>query len=122
MFDKKHFSFIAYLAIFIYLNVMDRKIIDGINAVKLIYPDAQFIIFGSEASDSAAKDSDIDICVVFPEIKKDSFALAAELATEIRRYLDRALDVIVVEESNFEKRSMEPWTLEYTIKSEGIAV
>ena len=101
---------------------MDRKIIDGINAVKLIYPDAQFIIFGSEASDSATKDSDIDICAVFPEIKKDSFALAAELATEIRRYLDRALDVIVVEESNFEKRSMEPWTLEHTIKSEGIAV
>ncbi len=101
---------------------MDRKIIDGINAVKLIYPDAQFIIFGSEASDSASKDSDIDICVVFPEIKKDSFALAAELSTEIRKYLDRALDVIVIDELNFNKRSREPWTLEHTIKSEGIAV
>ncbi len=101
---------------------MERTIIDGINAVKLKYPDAQFIIFGSEANNSATKDSDIDICVIFPEIKKDSFALAAELSTEIRKYLDRALDVIVVDESNFNKRSKEAWTLEHTINTEGIAV
>ncbi|MCK5343925.1 MAG: nucleotidyltransferase domain-containing protein [Candidatus Heimdallarchaeota archaeon] len=101
---------------------MEGKIMDGINAVKQVYPDARFIIFGSEANDSATKDSDIDICVIFPEIEKDSFALAAELATEIRKYLDRALDVIVVDESNFDKRSRETWTLEHIIKSEGIAV
>ncbi|HAK46766.1 MAG TPA: hypothetical protein DCO79_12725 [Spirochaeta sp.] len=101
---------------------MERKIIDGINAVKLIYPEARFIIFGSEATDSAKGDSDVDICVVFPEIKKDSFALAAEIAKEIRKYLDRALDVIVVDELNFNKRSKDTWTLEHTIKSEGIAV
>lgn len=101
---------------------MERKIIDGINAVKQMYPDARFIIFGSEANNSAKENSDIDICVIFPKIEKDSFALAAELATEIRKYLDRALDVIVIDESNFNKRSLESWTLEHTIKSEGIAV
>ena len=101
---------------------MDIKIINGINAVKVEYPDAQFIIFGSEANNSATKDSDIDICVVFPEIKKDSFALVAELSTEIRKYLDRALDVIVIDELNYNKRSKEAWTLEHTIKLEGIAV
>ena len=101
---------------------MEQKTIDGINAVKLIYPVAKFIIFGSEANNSATKDSDLDICVIFPEIEKDSFALAAELAIEIRKHLDRALDVIVMDESNFNKRSQETWTLEHVIKSEGIAV
>jgi len=101
---------------------MDRKIIDGINAVKQMYPDARFIIFGSEANNSATKDSDIDICVIFHELEKDSFALAAELAAELRKYLDRALDVIVVDESNFDKRSHETWTLEHVIETEGIAV
>ena len=101
---------------------MDGKIIGGINAVKQMYPDARFIIFGSEANNSATKNSDIDICVIFPKIEMDSFVLAAELATEIRKYLDRALDVIVVDEFNFEKRSRETWTLEHAIKFEGIAV
>lgn len=101
---------------------MERKIIDGLKAVKLIYPDARFIVFGSEANNSTTKDSDIDICVIFPKIEKDSFLLAAELATEIRKYLDRALDIIVIDEANFDKRSRETWTLEHIIKSEGIAV
>jgi predicted nucleotidyltransferase len=101
---------------------MERKIINGINAVKRVYPDARFIIFGSEANNSATKDSDIDICVIFPEMKKDAFELAAELAMEIRKYLDRALDVIVIDESNFDKRSRDSWTLEHIIMSEGIAV
>ena len=101
---------------------MEQKIIDGLKAVKLNYPDARFIVFGSEADNSATKDSDIDICVIFPKVEKDSFLLAAELATEIRKYLDRALDIIVVDEANFDKRSRETWTLEHIIKSEGIAV
>ena len=60
--------------------------------------------------------------MIFPKIEKDSFLLAAELATEIRKYLDRALDIIVIDEANFDKRSRETWTLEHIIKSEGIAV
>jgi predicted nucleotidyltransferase len=101
---------------------MKQKTIDGINAVKRKYPTARFIIFGSAARETATEYSDLDICVVFPKIKQDSFGLAAELATEIRKYLDRALDVIVVDESNFDKRSRETWTLEHMIKLEGIAV
>ncbi len=101
---------------------MDRKVIEGINAVKLQYPEARFIVFGSEANDTAKIDSDLDICVIFPEMKKDSFELAAEVATEFRKHLDKALDVIVVDESSFSERSNETWTLEYIIKSEGIAV
>ena len=115
---KSAYEFIVWKVRF----VMEGKIIDGIKAVKQRYPEARFIIFGSEANNSATKDSDIDICVIFPELEKDSFVLAAELATEIRKYLDRALDVIVVDELNFDKRSHETWTLEHVIKKKGIAV
>ena len=101
---------------------MEQNIIDSLKAVKHGYPDAQFIIFGSEARGSAAKDSDVDICVVFPIINKDYFELAAELTIEIRKYLDRALDVIVIDKLNFDQRSKESWTLEHVIKTEGFAV
>ena len=47
--------------------------------------------------------------MIFPKIEKDSFLLAAELATEIRKYLDRALDIIVIDEANFDKHSRETW-------------
>ena len=101
---------------------MKREIINGIKKVKLEYPDAQFIVFGSEANNSANMHSDLDICVVFSKIEKDSFLLAAEVAIEIRKYLDRALDIIVVDKSNYDKRSKESWTLEHRIKAEGVAV
>ncbi len=66
---------------------MKQEIIDGILGVKSVYPDARFVVFGSEARNTATQNSDVDICVIFPEIEKDPFILASEIAVDVRKYL-----------------------------------
>ncbi|MBT3274830.1 MAG: nucleotidyltransferase domain-containing protein [Spirochaetales bacterium] len=101
---------------------MDRNIINGITAVKRTFPDAQFFVFGSEARSHSSRESDLDICAIFPKLTDDAFTLAAEITSEIRKYLDKALDVVVFDELKFKQRSKEPWTLEYVIQAEGILI
>lgn len=101
---------------------MDKGIINSIREAKKNYPDARFIVFGSEARDMSTAQSDVDICVLFPKLSKDSFELASEILSFLRNHTDRALDLVVLEEHAFSERSKQRWTLEYVIHREGRAV
>lgn len=101
---------------------MTEKIIESIKAVKHFFPKARFIVFGSEARNETNEFSDVDICVLFPSEIDDEFALAAIISSKLRQFLDRPLDIIVLDIDTFETRAKENWTLEYVISHEGIAV
>ena len=48
-------------------------------------------VFGSYATGTASQDSDLDLLVVFSELKDDPFRVASELQS----HLHRSLDVVV---------------------------
>ncbi|MFZ4618593.1 MAG: nucleotidyltransferase family protein [Rectinemataceae bacterium] len=79
-------------------------------------------MFGSRAKSTARPDSDLDVCVVFPEFLKDPFELAFEVRSEIHKYLDIALDVVVCDSQGYASRGREQWTIEHSIGEEGVVV
>lgn len=101
---------------------MDQKIIDGLQNAKKAFPQASFIVFGSQVRGTAGHDSDLDVCALFPVLTKDPFELAYDVRSEIHKYLDIALDVVICDEPRFNSRGKEQWTIEHSILTEGVMV
>jgi predicted nucleotidyltransferase len=103
-------------------RLMDQRILTGLKNAKKAFPQATFIVFGSQARGTARADSDLDVCALFPVLTKDPFDLAYDVRSEIHKYLDVALDVIICEESQYQSRGQEQWTIEHSIMTEGVPV
>lgn len=102
--------------------MMDSMIVSGLQKAKRAFPGVSFIVFGSRAKGTSRPDSDLDVCAVFPELLKDPFELAFEVRSEIHKYLDIALDVVVCDSPGYASRGCEQWTIEHSIEEEGVVV
>ena len=101
---------------------MNKNIVQAIENLKQTFPEARFIVFGSHATGSADKDSDLDLCAVFPSLSKDPFDLIYDIRVEARKSLPMAMDIFVLSESDYTSRSQGNGSLEHIIAAEGIAV
>jgi predicted nucleotidyltransferase len=101
---------------------MNQQILRGLREAKRAFPSASFFVFGSHARGDAHSDSDLDVCAVFPRLTKDPFELAFEVRTEIHKYLDMALDVVISDEGRMATKSQDQWTIEAAIQKEGVPV
>ena len=79
-------------------------------------------MFGYQATGNADKDSDLDLCAVFPSLSKDPFDLIYDIRVEARKHLSMVMDIFVLSEPDFTSRSQENGSLEHIIAAEGIAV
>lgn len=101
---------------------MNKKIFQAIEKLKQTFPEARFIVFGSQATGNSDKDSDLDLCAVFPSLSKDPFDLIYDIRVEARKHISMAMDIFVLSEPDFSYRSQENGSLEHIIAAEGIAV
>ena len=89
--------------------------------VRTKYPEAQVWAFGSYARGTATSESDMDICVVIPEMQQqDRFAIS-DLAWEIGLSHDLYLSTVVFSENDFERGAISVSPLLDAIRNEGIA-
>lgn len=101
---------------------MDRNMVRAMEKLKQSFPEARFIVFGSQATGKASTGSDLDLCAVFPSLSKDSFDLIYDIRVEARKYLSMAMDIFVFSEPDYISRSQENGSLAYIIATEGIAL
>ena len=89
-------------------------------SIKERYADCIVILFGSYARGDYCKDSDLDICVLVPEITEDRREMRVDIACSIRDDFPLPFDVLLYTFEEFEAYSKIKSRLQYKIKSEGV--
>ena len=83
------------------------------------YPEAQIILFGSYARGDYTENSDLDFCVLVPEIIGRRMDMSVDISCTIRRGFPLPKDVLLYTYDEFEEYAKSPSRLQYTIKEEG---
>lgn len=83
------------------------------------YPNAQVILFGSYARGDYTKDSDLDICVLVPEINGRRLDMNVDISCGVREEFPLPFDLLLYTYDEFEESSKSKSRLQYKIKNEG---
>lgn len=78
------------------------------------------ILFGSQARGEATGESDVDVLVVLPDLKKPTLDLVLEIAWEVGFEAGKVISVIPAADDEMELLSASPFF--QTVLKEGIAV
>lgn len=89
--------------------------------VRALAPSASICAFGSRARGSPHPESDLDLCVVLPDVSRDLRDAIYAIAWEIGFEADRVLAPIILSEEAFERAPLSASTLVANIRREGIA-
>ncbi len=100
----------------------DRRLLDLFaTRVRALAPSASIRAFGSRARGTAHLESDLDLCVVVPEVTRELLDDIYRVAWEIGFDEGCVLAPIVLLEDDFERAPLSASTLVATIRREGIA-
>ena len=91
-------------------------------SIKNVHPNCTVILFGSFAKGEQKEDSDLDICVLVPEITYRRADMAIDAACAIRRGFPLPIDILLYTYDEFEKYAQSKSRLPYTIKHEGVTL
>jgi predicted nucleotidyltransferase len=89
--------------------------------VRGVYPKALVWAFGSYVRGTATAESDLDICVVIPQMRPDDRLAISDMAWEVGFAHDLHLSTVVISEKDFEQGPISASPLLETIRSEGLA-
>ena len=89
--------------------------------VRSTYPGALVWVFGSHARGTATAESDMDICVVLPEMRPDDRIAVSDIAWEVGFAHDLHISTVVISEKDFKEGPVAASPLIETIRSEGLA-
>jgi predicted nucleotidyltransferase len=104
--------------------MVDPEIIEKIKMFRLALEDrkiriAKIILYGSQISGIAHKDSDIDVAVISPDFGKDRFEEGARLF-QIAYKIDPRIEPVPISSTSFQVDTWIP--LIYAIRTQGIEI
>ena len=85
-------------------------------------PNSKVILFGSYARGEEKEDSDVDLCIIVPEIEGRRLDMKVELRGIIKESIETSLDLILYTHDEFEKYTRLKSTLHYQIKKDGVLI
>ena len=91
-------------------------------SIKQLHPDCAVILFGSYARGEQNDDSDLDICVLLPELTHGRTGMTADIYGVIRRDFPLPVDVLLYTCDEFEQRAKKKSGMPYKIKNEGVVL
>ena len=75
-------------------------------SIKSVHPDSTVILFGSYARGEQCDDSDLDICVLVPELTDRRIEMIAEAGCSIREDFPLPFDLLLYTYDEFEEFSV----------------
>jgi predicted nucleotidyltransferase len=98
---------------------------DVAGTIKRVHPDSTIILFGSYARGEQHEDSDLDICVLVPELTKRRIDMKVDIRgiiCDICYDNNLGFDLKLYTYNEFEQESRFRSTLQHTIKEEGVTL
>jgi predicted nucleotidyltransferase len=89
-------------------------------SIKSVHPDSTVILFGSYARGEQNEESDLDICVLVPELTYRRADMEIDAACAIRRGFPLPIDLSLYTFAEFEEKSQKKFLLQYDIKKDGV--
>ena len=91
-------------------------------SIKSVHPDSTVILFGSYARGEQNDESDLDICVLVPELTYDRANMRVDARSSIRRGFPLPIDVLLYTYDEFEEDVKKRSKMQYKIKNEGVVL
>ena len=91
-------------------------------SIKQVHPECTVILFGSYARGDVHDDSDLDICVLVPELRYNRANMRVDARSAIRDDFPLPIDVLLYTHDEFEESAKKKSRMQYQIKSEGIVL
>jgi len=89
-------------------------------SIKAVHPDSTVILFGSYAKGEQHEDSDLDICILVPELTYRRADMEIDAACAIRENFPLPIDVLLYTHNEFEEKAKKKFLIQYAIKKEGV--
>jgi len=91
-------------------------------SIKSVQPNSTVILFGSYARGEQHEESDLDICVLVPELTYRRADMEIDAACAIRRGFPLPIDLSLYTFDEFEEKSKRKYLLQYDIKKDGVVL
>ena len=91
-------------------------------SIKGAHPNSTIILFGSFARGEQNEESDLDICVLVPELLYRRLEMEVDARCSIRRGFPLPIDLLLYTHDEFEEFSKSKSRLQYKIKNEGVVL
>ena len=88
--------------------------------VRGTYPDAKIWMFGSYARGTASPDSDLDVCVVLPQVSGDDRFAISDMAWEVSLDHNLHLSTVVLPAKDFVSGPVSVSPLLHAVRDEGV--
>ena len=91
-------------------------------SIKTVHPESTVILFGSYARGEQNEESDLDICVLVPELTYGRVDMRVDAACAIREDFPLPMDVLLYTYDEFEEGAKSRSKMQYKIKNEGVVL
>ncbi|MCL2223475.1 MAG: nucleotidyltransferase domain-containing protein [Defluviitaleaceae bacterium] len=89
-------------------------------SIKSVHPDSTVILFGSYAKGEQHEDSDLDICVIVPELTYRRADMEIDAACAIRDDFPLPMDLLLYAQGEFEEKAKKKYLVQHDIKHNGV--
>jgi len=93
-----------------------------VQSIKQVHPECTVILFGSYARGDVHDDSDLDICVLVPELRYNRVNMRVDARSAIREDFPLPIDVLLYTHDEFEESAKKKSRMQYQIKNEGLVL
>jgi len=103
-------------------NKLPELLNEVIFSIKNVHPDCTIILFGSYARGEQHESSDLDICVLVPELTYRRADMEIDAVCAIRDDFPLPIDLLLYSQDEFDEKAKKKYLVQHEIKQNGAII